>query len=269
MTIMNKCFITVLTVNYNSADFIINTLHCLEGITKKPYKVIVADNNSRIEDYKKLKKFCDTCDNVVLYRKENFDLVGSMAHGTTLNELVKMVDTPYFSILDADATWLADGWDEKLINRFTNKIKIIGTQAPGSKPQDFPLMFAALFETETFNKLDIDFRPKDIQKKLDTGHEMRGKYLSNGYEGLNIIVKNTRVYKDGPFSSLVGVAEYYLDGSLFASHFGRGSTLGANKYQKGWKRFIYKIPFLGKWILERKGKNEKRAWIRICKTIVS
>jgi len=100
---------TILTVNYNSAAFVINTLWCLEHITMHPYKVIIADNNSKPEDYAELEAYCADLDYVEVYRKEGFTLRGSMAHGTTLNELVKKVDTPYFSILDADATWLAKG----------------------------------------------------------------------------------------------------------------------------------------------------------------
>ncbi|MBU0614334.1 glycosyltransferase family 2 protein [Patescibacteria group bacterium] len=261
-------FITILIVNYNSADFVINTLWCLERITKNPYKVIIADNNSRLSDYKKLERHCSNLPNVVLYRKEDFELKASMAHGTTLNELVKMVETPYFSILDADATWLAKNWDQRLIARMNNKIKVIGTQAPIGKPQDFPLMFAILFETTAFNALKIDFRPKDIQRMQDTGFEMRGKYMTANNDNVLLEVKNTRSYHEGPFSGLVGVGEYYLDGNfdeIFASHFGRGSSLGAPKYTHG---FFCCLPVFGKYFRILQGVREKKEWLQRCRTII-
>jgi len=267
----NRTIITILTVNFNSADFVLNTLWCLERITTHPYKVIIADNGSSFQDYEKLERGCAKFENVEVYRKGNFKLRGSMAHGTTLNELVKKVDTPYFSILDADATWLAKGWDQTLIERFTDRVKVIGTQASRPKPQDFPLMFCILFETKTFKQLGIDFRPQDIQALQDTGFELREKYLAAGYEGGLLELKNTRVYKAGPFSSLVGIAEYYLDGDfdkVFASHFGRGSSLGANKYVKGWRRFLYRFPILGRFVLKQKGLYEIRRWIKTTREIV-
>jgi len=261
---------TILTVNYNSAAFVINTLWCLEHITMHPYKVIIADNNSKPEDYAELEAYCADLDYVEVYRKEGFTLRGSMAHGTTLNELVKKVDTPYFSILDADATWLAKGWDEILMKQLDDTTKVIGTQASPGKPQDFPLMFCILFETEAFKKLDIDFRPKDISEKQDTGFEMREKYQSAGYSGALIEIQNTRIFKKGPFHHLVGIAEYYLPGHqpIFASHFGRGSSLGANKYAKGLVKWLYKIPLLGPSLLNAKGRREKQEWIDTCKRIV-
>lgn len=70
------------------------------------------------------------------------NLTGSMAHGTALNALAKKVNTPYFSILDADATWLKKNWDQILIEEINNRVKVIGTQASGNKPKDFPLMFS-------------------------------------------------------------------------------------------------------------------------------
>lgn len=261
--------ITILIVNYNSADFIELSLFALEKLTKNNYKVCIVDNNSKLDDYEKLKKITLKYKNVSLERSET-ELKGSMAHGTALNHLVKKVDTPYFSILDADATWLIKNWDEILIKLMTDKVKVIGTQAPGDKPKDFPLMFAILFESKIFNKLNIDFRPQDLDKLQDTGWELREKYLLAGYEGKTIEYFSTRVFKEGPFNSLIGIAEFYLNGykNIFASHFGRGSTLGSNKYSRGFKRYFYKIPILGNFFIKRKGINEKQEWINICKNIV-
>ncbi len=126
--------ITICIVNYNSSEFVLNTLYCLEKITKNNYKVIIRDNNSKLKDY------------------------------------------------------------------------------------------------------------------------------------LNF--KNTRSFKDGPFHNLVAVGEYYLD-EIFASHFGRGSYLGWAKYFKEWKKKLYSIPIIGAYIINLKGRREKKKWIKICKKIVN
>lgn len=261
--------ISILVVNFNSSPFIELSLYALKKLTKHPYQVFVLDNNSQMEDYEKLKQIVTRFEDVHLERSET-DLRGSMAHGTGLNSLVKKVNTPYFSILDADATWLRKNWDEILIGQMNDKIKVIGTQASPAKPQDFPLMFAILLETETFQKLNIDFRPQDIQKFQDTGHEMREKYLGAGYVGRMIGEKNTRVYKEGPFRDVI-CSEFYLDedyNNIFACHFGRGSILGAQKYKKGWKKYIYKSPVLGAYLLRKKGEAERSRWIGIAKNVI-
>ena len=259
--------ITVLIVNFNSSEFIDLSLYALSKLTKNPYKVLIIDNGSKISDYKKLEIFCSKYENYHVEREET-DLRGSTAHGTALNKLTSMVDTPYFSILDADATWLIKDWDEICINKLDDKVKVIGTQAPQGKPQDFPLMFTILFDTEIFKSLNIDFRPNDLTKVRDTGWEMREKYHDAGYIGENIILKNTREYKDGPLNKII-CGEYYLEGvpHIFASHFGRGSTFGASKYNKGMP-FFYRLPFLGKFLRQRKGAGEKKLWLQLCKKII-
>ncbi|MGQ4876430.1 MAG: glycosyltransferase [Promethearchaeia archaeon] len=271
----NNYIITICIVNYNSADFIINTLYCLEKITKNPYKIIIRDNNSKFKDFKKLKKAVLNYKNVFLYRIENFRYIGSKAHGIAINDLVKRIDTPYGVILDADCTFLYKNWDEILINELSENTPIIGTQAPigyGSKKYtDFPLMFAVLFDTNILKKLNIDFKPSDDMITKDTGYQMREAYLKAGYKGKLLIFKNTRDYKKGPFKDIL-CGEYYLNGKehIFASHFSRGSTLGKAKYLKTKiGRIINLIPIIGDYLLKLKGKREKKKWIKTCKQIVN
>lgn len=269
---MAEPIITICITHFNDTDFILNTLYCLSKITKNSYKVIIRDNNSKLENYQKLKQEASQYENVFLYKaEEGFNLKGSLAHGTALNDLVGKIGTPYGAIFDADCTFLVKNWDEILIKKFNDKVKIIGTQAPpgSTKPQDFPLMFAILFETKVLKNLKIDFRPKDISQAQDSGHELREKYLSAGFSGLLLEAKNTREYKEGPFAKILGVEEYYLSGypQVFACHFGRGATSGSAKYKKG-VGFFYKIPFISRPLRKMRGRKEIKKWISICKTIV-
>ncbi len=271
--------ITIVITNFKSAEFILLSLQCLEILTKNAYKVLIRDNNSPIKDHLKLKKNILNYDNVELYRVEDVAELGSFAHGESLDDLVPRINTKYGVILDSDCVFLHPDWDEILISRLNDEYPIIGTQHISwderfTLGNDFPLMHAILFKNDIMQQLKIKFLPKgDIGDQLnfkDTGHELEEKYKANGYKGKLIAMKNTRTYKEGPFQKLVGVGEYYLDGynKIFASHFGRGSTLGMAKYYKGWKKKIYRIPIIGSFLLKSKGKKEKRKWIKICETII-
>ncbi len=55
---------------YNDDNFILNTLYCLQKITKNKYKVIIRDNSSKLKNYVKLKKEIEKYPNVELYRVE-------------------------------------------------------------------------------------------------------------------------------------------------------------------------------------------------------
>ncbi|MCF7866688.1 glycosyltransferase family 2 protein [Candidatus Woesearchaeota archaeon] len=242
--------------------------YSLKRLTKNKYNLLINDAESNNADFTKIKKLAKR-KNIILFNQIK-NLKGSIAHGTALNELAKKISSPYFCILDADAVWLKKNWDEILINELNNKVKVIGTQPSKPKPQDFPLMYAILFETKTFKKLNIDFRPKDIKAHLDTGHDLRDKYIKAGYKGEVLEFRNTRHYKKGPFKNLI-CAEYYLPGEkrIFASHFGRGSSLGVNKYMHGkGSGIIPRIPFIAKYLAKIRGKYEKYKWIKKCKEII-
>ncbi|OIO44709.1 hypothetical protein COX24_04125 [bacterium (Candidatus Gribaldobacteria) CG23_combo_of_CG06-09_8_20_14_all_37_87_8] len=270
MNFNNQPKITICIAHFNDTEFILTSLLALKHLTKNPYQVLIKDNGSKRKNLFKLANGIRKYDNVFLSQQpEGFNLRGSEAHGTALNQLVSKVTTPYFVILDADCLFLRKNWDEILIAKINDKVKAIGTKAPLSKPQDFPLMFAILLETTAFKQLNIDFRPKDVSKKQDTGFEIREKYLSAGFAGINIPFKNTRDFKQGPFKNILGVDEYYLESELqiFASHFGRGATLGAAKYAKG-TNFIFRLPLIGKFFRIERGKREIKLWLKICEKII-
>jgi len=261
--------ITICIVNFNSSEFVLNTLYCLEIITKNQYKVIIRDNDSELKDYLNLKQNIINYPNVELYRVENFTLRGSLAHGTAINDLICRIDTKYGVILDADCTFLYKNWDDILIRELNEECPIIGTEAHKSKSMGFPLMYAILFDADIMIMLQIDFRPKNKSPNEDTGYRLREGFQKKGYKSKLLTLKQTRFYKEGPFRKLI-VAEYYLNNheEIFASHYSRGSTLGKNKYRRTWKRKIYVLPFIGNYLLISKGKREKKKFIKICQKIV-
>lgn len=262
--------ITVLIVNYNSSDFVDLNLYALLQLTKNKYQVFILDNNSKKNDYLRLKEIVQKYKNVFLERNKT-DLRGSMAHGTALNKLVKKVSTPYFCIIDADVCWLKKNWDEILINELRHGCKIIGTQYLPPKYTDFPTVFACLFETKTFRALNVDLRPRDVADKMqcDTAYELKNKYLAAGLSGKILIGKNTRNNKQGLYKDVICV-EYYHDDDLIACHFGRGSTQGITKYYAiniGGLKLT--IPLVSPIIARYFGFTEKIKWIKISTEIIN
>ncbi|MDD5433619.1 MAG: glycosyltransferase [Candidatus Pacebacteria bacterium] len=261
--------ITVCITHFKDTDFVLNILYCLKKLTKNNYRVIIRDNNSPNHFFKKLKAGIQDYDNIFLYRAEDFNLTGSLAHGTALNDLVSRINTPYGVIMDADYVFLIKDWDEILKSRLNGKVKIIGTETPLQTMKGFPFLYGLFFETETFKKLNIDLRPGNVLKGQDTGWRLKDNFLQAGYQGELLFAKNTRVYQQGPFAGILGVEEYYLNGNnhIFGCHFGRGSTLGSAKYKKGCS-FIFKIPFISRPLRKMRGKKESKKWIDICHKIV-
>ena len=265
--------ITICIVNYNSSEFVLNTLYCLEKLTKNNYKVIIRDNNSNPKDFENLKNNTSKIANVELYTIKNFSHFGSMAHGIAVNDLIKKIDTKYGVFLDADCTFLCKNWDEILISEINEKFPIIGvpgSSTPGaSHSTNFPIFIGVLFDADILKRLKIDFRPKTSGTFKDTGYEVEYKFLEKGYKGKVIISKSTRHYKYGPFNKIICM-EYYLEGynGIFMCHFGRGSSLGIAKYFNGWRKTFYSLPIIGAYLLQSKGKREKKRWLKICREIV-
>lgn len=281
---MNDYLITILTCNFNTSDFLINTLYSLKKLTKNKYKVIIRDNNSKYEDYFKLFNYTKDFNNIELYRVEGFKIRGSLAHGMALNDLFLKVKTKYCVILDPDFTFLIKNWDDILINELDEKCPIIGTQGPRFKYQDFPYIFGILFKSNIFKELEIDFRPKTSEKNpnTDTGYKLREKCLNSGYNGKLLKIKDTRFHKSGPFHD-INCQEFYLNGykKIFASHFFRGHSSGFWKYYSANKKKISQIPFIGKKLVSLKiidkilgrmakikGLKEKSKWLKRCRKIV-
>ena len=66
--------------------------------------------------------------------------------------------------------------------------------------------------------------------------------------------------ENSDFKNIVGIEEYYINNELFASHFGRGSSLGSAKYFKKIK--------LPNFIKKAFGKYQISKWIKKSKKIL-
>jgi hypothetical protein len=260
--------ITTLIVNYNSTKFVELSLYSLDLLTRNKNRILICDNGSKSFEKKHLRNVAKQYCNVELYFRKQTKK-GSVGHAEALDFLMAKVKTPYTVILDADAVFLQKHWDKICIDKINDKVKIIGAPIVENpiKPYDFPLIFATLLETETFRKLNVSFMPKAPAVGLDTGWQLRDKYLKNGYQGIRFEVKNTRYYKNGPYKDVLCAEYYYPNGCIIVSHFGRGSNLGSNKYRKD-KGWAYRVPFFKRITLYIRGKREIREWVKISKSII-
>jgi glycosyltransferase involved in cell wall biosynthesis len=263
----NRPRLTILTVNYNSASFVRFMLDALEKLTSSSYEVIVCDNGSTVSDLLVLKNALTNRSNASVYYRQQTK-GGSAGHGKALDFICSKVETEYFAVIDADAAFLIKDWDRILIDRLTGTVKAIGTQAAGGKVQDFPHIYGVLFDTVTFRALGCHFSPAPgdvIDPHRDTGWEIREKFHAADLKGEVLEMKNTREWKYGPFRDLI-CGEFYLQGidHIFASHYGRGSTLGAAKRRGVWTR----IPVLRRVIAAEIGARERDLWIKTAQQVV-
>src|SRR3989338_4191660 len=252
--------LTILLTNYNTTDFIGATLEALPKLTDRPYTVLINDNGSRPDEMKKLIALAQRFPNVWVHFRTCVGEASSLAHGTALDTLMQHVRTRYTAVFDSDASVLLKHWDTLLISQLNDKIKIIGTprleegMAVGTDlTAGFPYQFIVVFETAAFQSLGISWKPDirylgpQMTPDHDLAWEVQQKFQAAGYQGIVFQAKNTRHHRTGPFQELLGVSEYYLpDGRLIGSHFGRGSSAGAAKYNTGWLKQLYRIPWLGK-----------------------
>lgn len=242
-------------------------LETLEKLTFFPYEVIICDNGSITSDLFLLKNAVKNRDNVCIFYRQQTQK-GSIGHAEALDLISSKVKTNYFAVIDADAVFLVKNWDRILIECLTDTIKAVGTQAAGGKIQDFPQAYAVVFETATFRNLQCSFSPGQgavIDPHRDVGWTIREKFNAASLRGEVLLLRNTRNWKDGPFRELT-CGEFYLNGvdHIFASHFGRGSTLGAAKRRGIWTH----IPIFRRIIASSIGARERDLWIRTARKIV-
>lgn len=260
----DKPLITILTVNYNTSDFVELMLYGFNRLTVSPYRVLICDNGSDEKNLLRLAMLCKKFENVhVIFRQQS--QAGSVGHGEAMDLLVACVSTPYFMSMDADATPLKKNWDSYFFEKIDSKIKAIGTPSvkDSFKESDFPCVYAVLYETETYQKLECRFLPKEGEEASgkDTGYVIRKNYLSAGFDGYVLEDRNTRYYKEGPYRDIL-CAEYYfpeVSSDIFFCHFGRGASDGVAKYKNG---FVIKLPLIGRMIKKYLGKCDRKKWIQ-------
>ncbi len=258
--------ITIITINYNTAEFIDLMLYAFKKLTLNSYKVLICDNGSNDEELLKLVKVVQKYENVeIIFRVQS--QAGSIGHAEALDLLIEKVDTKYTVIMDSDCTFLMKSWDKHVIDKISDVVKIVGTPRQTKDSHnaltkkvygDFPSPYAVLFDTDIYKQLNISCMPGNIDEGKDTVWEWKSKFESDNYSGHSLNMINTRFTNDQFFPNLVGIAVYYMDNKLMASHFGRGSSGGVSKY-KNW--YYWRIPIISSFLRKQRSLQEKENWI--------
>lgn len=260
---MNEELITIISVNYNTSDFLEVQLDAFTKLTKNKFKVLIADNGSNDKNLLYLSQMLPKFKNVwVYFRKQS--AAGSVGHAEALDFLISKVETPYFLVMDADAVILKKNWDVELIKYIDRDTKAIGAPPIKGSPkaQDFPFSYIVFLETETYKKLNCSFMPipgMEAQGK-DTGFLIREYFFKNNLKVLCFDDHNTRHDKNGPYRDIL-CAEYYWkwdQENILACHFARGSSDGVTKYKYHW---YYQIPLLSSVLKKYLGKRDRKKWI--------
>ncbi len=113
---MRKFQVAVILVNYNSSAYTIDCIHSIEqqtSVSFPPYQVIVVDNNSREEEYKKLDVVRNNKNVIVFRSKINTGFSGANMMG------VQLADAEYYYFLNNDCILLNDCLS--ILTNFMNK----------------------------------------------------------------------------------------------------------------------------------------------------
>jgi glycosyltransferase involved in cell wall biosynthesis len=264
--------LTVLIANHNTSGFLELSLHAIHELTASSVAVLVHDDGSDAGDVEALRELVERYPEVRVFERPPSQRGGSFAHGEALDFLFGHVESEYAAVLDADCTPLMRGWDEYLIGQLDERTKIVGSRLGEggaiNKPNDFPLPFLALFESETYRRLGISALPEDPAKGRDSCWEWRAKYTASGYSGKTLHSINTRYTPEGPFRDVVCGVYSTDDGRVIGSHFGRGSN-PVGKRSALPRRVDDALRRLGvTWVFKREWRRQRDRWKEVCRQLI-
>jgi hypothetical protein len=261
--------ITVVTVHYNSFEFVRLMYESFIALTQNKFRMLVCDNGSRLIHKNRLCGYFESRKDVELVFREQGRERASFAHARALDLLLSQVKTEYALVMDSDCVLLAKDWDRLMVDTM-RCCEIIGTTSDKEHAGarigggTFPLPFAMFLRVRTFRSLGVSFMPGEVAQGQDTAWQLKEAYTKRGLSSCVFDGYNTRTFRSGPFARLEGIQEYYYQGKLIASHFGRGSSGGLAKYFTNNPM----NPFFNifRWF---KGQVEMRSWMAICRKIVA
>ncbi|MEI6437723.1 MAG: glycosyltransferase [Candidatus Omnitrophota bacterium] len=262
--------ITVLTVHYRSFDFVKLMHDSLAALAREDFKMLICDNGPAGAERGRLNRYFEDKKNVEIIFRDQGDEQASVAHARAMDLLLSRVETEFALVMDSDCVLLQAGWDRILIDalgacELIGSVYQKGADYAGFRADStaFPLPFIMFLRHATYASLGVSFMPGDRAKGQDTAWQLKGAYEQKQLPYRIFDSFNTRYFSDGPFASQEGVYEYYYQGKLIGSHFGRGSTAGIAKYFRAAPANIFFNVF--RWL---KGLHQMRLWIETCRGIV-
>jgi glycosyltransferase involved in cell wall biosynthesis len=161
--------VTIVTVNFNTLDFIRLGISKVFELSDLPFEMIVVDNGSTDGSLEYLKSE---------KRIRLLQLKQNIGHAPALDYAMRYVTTKYVVVLESDAHPIHNKWLSSLIEPLNKEVLASGVHHHRSYVH--PACMA--METETFRKFDLTFKPNwppdgDL-KKLGVTHWDVGEYIS-------------------------------------------------------------------------------------------
>ena len=211
--------LTVCSVVYNDAqvgllDLMVRSV--LKHTSPAPKFLLCDNGGNNLEPYRSLPNFTIVTGANPSYR-------GSLAHGSSLNQLLPLVTTPYTAIVETDCVVVDDSWST-LTPPHT---LLASSKAPG-------LYHACLLVGETVSLNGIDFRPGNHTRtnRSYTPQEDVGWRISSCVRPQCIDLLHTVDCKSGRgqlFGAQYQSEELMRGDQVVALHLGRGSNMAGKK----------------------------------------
>ena len=100
--------VSIILPNYNSSEYLEETLKSIIGQTYEDWNLYIIDDNSNIETLKVLKKYENTKKIKIIYLKEN------KGAGHCRNLGIKQSHSQYLAFIDSDDLWMKDKLHEQI-----------------------------------------------------------------------------------------------------------------------------------------------------------
>ena len=152
--------IVIITVNWNSYDFLDLMIESLELYSKLPYQLIVIDNSIEKREIKRP-------------RVHQFPMVNNIGHGRGLNHGVAKAhelfpDWPFLMFLDVDCHFLTHGWEPAFIRKM-DRYDILAGKGVAAKP----IRPACMFMKKEIGKYDWgDTKAYGGHRKTPEGYDV-------------------------------------------------------------------------------------------------
>lgn len=245
--------LTVVIINFNTAEFLHWTIPRIQELAADPVKFTISDNGSNQKDLLVLNRISKSFPDVhVTYRQQSE--AGSIGHGEALDDAVNQIETEYFCILDSDAMVLVRNWDKIIRSYFRANTIAVGVEASGEKPKDFPWVYFSMYHTARYKGLNASFLPATDGRDIatDTGYRVRELALEAGFESTvlpRLIVGKNKTNCSG---SLMLFSKKYADYSgvyensdlIVVSHFGRGAAAVTAHAKNFMQKCIFRLPVM-------------------------
>jgi glycosyltransferase involved in cell wall biosynthesis len=150
--------IKILTICYNTADFVLNLFENIKSVSSMPFVLVVVDNGSHVSELEKLKSVSKS-DNFKLMQRQQADIYApSRHHGEAIHcGIDSLADDDIVSIIDCDSVIIENSWDSHIVD-LLSEYDHVTCKRPGAK-FGCGAWFSA-FRVGTVRNMQINFLPK-------------------------------------------------------------------------------------------------------------